>query len=316
MQIDLNRLAVFHEVYSAASIVKAAEQLHITQPAVSQQIKKLEQELNIPLFTRLHKRIIPTAAAHRLHNLVKPFLDRLNDEMEYVSVPMERPYGSLRIGAPIIFGTTYLTEICHAFRALYPEVSFVIKFEESDVLVEMLNNGRLDLALIDFFSPYDQLPGKPEIYRIEALMEESLILACSKDYYKARVGGDISFNHLMEQDFITDENEPIILKHWFWYYFKRKATGFNIVMAIEAHQALMACIRNGMGMAVTSYHLFEDEIKRNEIIPVFPEPKNLINTISMVTLETAVPTVTQKVFQNFLMARFDDKPKGGPPQLV
>ena len=84
MHPDLNRLKVFHQVYVYQCIIKAAETLHISQPAVSQQIKKLEAEINVPLFTRLHKRIVPTAAAHKLFKTVNPFLDQLACDKESV----------------------------------------------------------------------------------------------------------------------------------------------------------------------------------------------------------------------------------------
>ncbi|MCG8634596.1 MAG: LysR family transcriptional regulator [Desulfobacterales bacterium] len=303
MYPDLNRLKVFYFVYESGSIIKAAEKLHISQPAVSQQIKKLETEIRAPLFTRLHKRIVPTSAAHRLFGTVSPFLEKLACEIDNISTPMDRPYGNLNIGAPIIFGTTYLPRICHEFRTRYPDVSFRVKFGESDVLMDMLNRGNLDLALIDFFSPYDQLPGKPDLYRIDALMQEHFVLTCSRDYYENRVGQDISFENLIRQDYLTDENDPMILRHWFWFYFNRAIPDLNIVMAIEAHQALMACIRKGMGMAISSHHLFAQDIEQGEIISIFPKREKLINTISMVSLRAGLPTVAQKAFEIFLKER-------------
>ncbi|MCG8618375.1 MAG: LysR family transcriptional regulator [Desulfobacterales bacterium] len=301
---DLNRLKVFYHVYTANSIIKAAEALYITQPAVSQQIKKLEAEIKAPLFIRQHKKIIPTQAAHRLFNTVNPFLEGLACEIENISTPMDRPCGPLNIGAPIIFGTTYLPDICHEFRTAYPEVRFSVTFGESDELLERLNTGELDLIMIDYFSPLDQMAGGPEQYSIKALMQEQFILACSRDYYDTRVKGDASLDHLKTLEYLTDENHPTILRHWFWYYFKKSVTGLNIVMAIAAHQALMACIRNGMGVAITSHHLFAGEIDAGEIVPVFPSSRKLVNTISTVTLKGAVPTMTQKVFQSFLEDRF------------
>ena len=301
---DLNRLKVFYHVYTAKSIIKAAEALYITQPAVSQQIKKLEAEIRAPLFTRQHKRIIPTGAAHRLFNTIQPFLESLPGEIENIATPMNRPCGPLHIGAPVIFGTTYLPEICRDFRSTYPDVRFSVIFGESDELLDLLNRGRLDLVMIDYFSPLDQLAGTPEQYNIRALMQEQFILACSRRYYDDRVRDDISLSYLKSLEYLTDENHPMILRHWFWYYFKKSVSGMNIVMAIDTHQALMACIRKGMGMAITSRHLFDREIDAGEIIPIFPSPKKLVNTISTVILKGTVRTMTQEAFQSFLESRF------------
>ncbi|WP_022664249.1 LysR family transcriptional regulator [Desulfospira joergensenii] len=306
MRYDLNRVHVFHCVYAENSISKAAEKLHISQPAVSQQIKKLEEEIKTPLFSRLHKRIVPTSAAHHLFKTVQPFLKELDREIEHLSIAMDKPYGSLMIGSPIIFGTTYLPQICSEFRKIYPDVRFSVRFEESDVLIDLLNKGELDFALIDFFSAYDQLPGKPELYAIEPLMLEYFVLACSRAYYEKRINKNLSLNDLLSLEYLTDENEPIILRHWFWYYYKKRINDFNIVMAIEAHQALMECIRNGMGVGLTSEHLWKEEIEKKEIIPIFPKPEKLVNTISIVALKDSVLTLTQRKFRNFLKNRFSD----------
>ena len=306
MKYDLNRIHVFHRVYAENSIIKAAEKLHISQPAVSQQIKKLEEEIKTHLFTRLHKKIVPTRAAHHLFKTVHPFLKELDREIEHISIAMDKPYGPLMIGSPIIFGTTYLPKICSEFRKIYPDVRFTIKFDESDVLIDLLNKGELDFALIDFFSAGDQLSGKPELYTIEPLMLEYLVLVCSKAYYNTRVNNNTSLNNLLSLEYLTDENEPIILRHWFWYYYKKRIVDFNVVMAIEAHQALMECIRNGMGVGLTSEHLWKKEIEKNEIIPIFPKSKKMVNTISLVFLKDSILTITQRKFRDFFKSNFSD----------
>jgi DNA-binding transcriptional LysR family regulator len=273
---------------------------------VSQQIKKLEEEIKTPLFTRLHKKIVPTRAAHQLFKTVQPLLKKLDREIKHLCIATDEPYGTLMIGSPIIFGTTYLPKICSEFRKVYPNVRFSVRFDESDVLLDLLNKGKLDFALIDFFSANDQLPGKPEVYTVEPLMQEHFVLACSKAYYDARINTNHSLKNLLSVDFLTDENEPIILRHWFWYYFKKRIVDCNIVMAIEAHQALMECIRSGMGVGLTSEHLWENEIRENEIIPIYPKPKKLINTISIVFLKDSILTLTQSRFRDFIRAKFID----------
>ena len=301
---DLNRLKVFYHVYTANSIIKAADALFITQPAVSQQIKKLEAEIKTPLFTRLHKKIVPTTAAHRLFKAIDPFLGTLACEIENISSPMDRPCGPLNIGTPIIFGTTYLPGICHGFRTMYPEVRFSVTFGESDELLNRLNKGKLDLAVIDYFSHPDQFAGVADQYTFQSLMQEQFILACSREYYDTRIAGDICLDHLKSLEYLTDERQPVILRHWFWFYFKKSVSKLNIVMSIGAHQALMECLRKGMGMAVTSHHLFEQEIEAGKIIPVFPSSRQLVNTMATVTFKKAVPTITQTVFQAFLRKSF------------
>jgi len=296
---DLNRLKVFYHVYSLKSMNMAAKKLYLTQPGVSQHIKKLEVEIKTPLFIRRHKKIIPTRAADQLFEMVKPFIETLNSEIKNISKPMDHPYGLLRIGAPLEFGKTYFPAICHAFRKKYNQVTFKIRLEEPDQLLDMLNKGLLDFVVIDYFSAKDQFFGRPEHYQIEPLAEETFVLASSREYFENKMKKKVSFETLMLMDFITDEHEPVILKHWFWQYFKKSIPGVNIIMAIESHQALLTCVRLGMGLAITANHLIWNEIETGEIVPIFPTKEKVINKISLVQLRDKKPTRTENIFQSF-----------------
>ena len=299
MSPDLNRLKVFYHVYSLQSMNMAAKNLYLTQPGVSQHIKKLEVEIKMPLFIRRHKKIIPTRAADQLFDMVKPFIETLDSGIKNISKPMDRPYGLLRIGAPLEFGKTYFPVICHAFRKKHNQVTFKIRFEEPDQLLDMLNKGLLDFVVIDYFSAKDQFFGRPEHYQIESLAEETFVLASSKEYFDNQMKKKISFETLVSMDFLTDEHEPFILKHWFWHYFRKSISKLNIIMAIESHQALLNCVRLGMGLAITADHLIWDEIETGKIIPIFPTKEKVINKISLVQLRDKKLTLTEETFQSF-----------------
>lgn len=304
---DLNRLKVFYHVYSLQSMKEAAAALHLTQPGISQHIGKLEAEIKTLLFIRRHKKIIPTQAADKLFDLIKSFIETLENEIKDISKPMNSPCGLLRIGAPFEFGKTYFPDICHAFRQKYSQVTFNIRLEEPDQLLDMLNTGALDFAVIDYFSARDQFFGRPEQYKIDPLAEETFVLAGSRYYFENTMKKNISFESLSTMDFITDEHEPVILKHWFWHYFKKPVSKVNIIMAIESHQALLNCVRLGMGLAITADHLIWDEIKTGKIIPIFPSKEKVINQISFVQLTDKHPTLTEKAFQTFFKNRIKTK---------
>ena len=304
---DLNRLKVFYHVYSLQSMNMAAEKLHLSQPGISQHIQKLESEIKTPLFIRRHKKIIPTRAADKLFDMVKPFIEALSCEIKDIARPMDRPYGLLRIGVPLEFGKTYFPAVCHAFRKKYSQVTFKIRLEEPDQLLNMLNGGLLDFAVIDYFSAKDQFFGRPELYKIDPLAEETFVLVSSKEYFENTMKKNISFENLMAMDFITDEHEPVILKHWFWHYFKKSISKLNIIMAIESHQALLNCVRLGMGLAITADHLIWNEIKEDKMIPIFPTREKVINKISFVQLRDKQPTLTEATFQAFFKKQIKTK---------
>jgi len=239
--------------------------------------------------------------------MIKSFIETLDGEIENISKPMDQPYGLLRIGVPFEFGTTYFPAICHAFRKKYSQVTFTIKLEEPDQLLDMLNKGFLDFVVIDYFSAKDQFFGRSELYKIDPLAEETFVLAASKEYFENNMQKGVSFETLRSMDFITDEHEPFILKHWFWYYFKKLISKFNIIMAIESHQALLNCVRLGMGLAITAEHLIWNEIQTGKIVPIFPTKEKVINQISLVQLRDKEPTLTEVAFQTFLKRQIQTK---------
>lgn len=75
---DFNRLKVFYHIYRSGSVVAAADELHLTRSGVSQHLQKLENEIGVPLFTRLHKKLLPANGADKLFDIVSPFVDNLS----------------------------------------------------------------------------------------------------------------------------------------------------------------------------------------------------------------------------------------------
>lgn len=293
---DFNRIRVFYYVYAQNSIVAAARELHLSQPAVSQQLQKLESELKVPLFIRLHKKLVPTAAGTRLYQIVQPFVDELRDGVVAIRQPMDRPSGNLRIGAPKEFGKEFLPYFCHAFRKEYPEVTFSLKFDDATPLLAMLSAGALDFALVDVFQSKAQFLGKPDTLSIEPLIHEEVILACANEYYQREIRGDHSYGNLIGKDFLCDEDDRAFLIHWFRHHFNKTVPHLNIVMMLDSHEALITGVKLGMGMGVISAHLVWAEIVNGAIIPIVTDRKNLVNRISLIQLQDKVPTLTEKTF--------------------
>ena len=300
---DFNRLKVFYHIYSLNSVVAAADALHLSQPAVSQQLQKLEGELKVPLFTRLHKKLVPTAAGERLFTLVEPFVEKIQDEIPYIRQPLDRPAGMLRIGAPREFGKEYLPRFCHEFRLLYPDVMFKLRFKESIPLLTMIREGILDYALVDVYFKQGELPSFSDIFSVAPLLKEEMILVCSHEYYRQEIAGDHSFKNLLNKEYITDEDDPSTLDLWFKHHFHKIADNLNIVITLDSHEALISALKLGMGLGVATAHLIWDEIQRGEIVPITTLRANMVNMISLVQLQDKVPTLTEKTFRDFMITQ-------------
>ncbi len=108
---NLDRLKVFYHVFSGGSVLSASKKLHVSQSAISQSLQKLESEIQSLLFTRMHKRLVPTAAGKRLFAVVHPFMVALEGCLKHIEQSKDKPFGELRIGAPVEFGKAYFPGI-------------------------------------------------------------------------------------------------------------------------------------------------------------------------------------------------------------
>jgi len=123
---DFNRLKVFYYVFLHRSVAVASAELNITASAVSQSLNKLERELTVLLFTRLHKKLVPTSAGDQLFEIVSPFIIDLEAGIRQIRQARQIPSGMIRVGSPIEFGISYFPKIFAAFRKKYPEVIFTM----------------------------------------------------------------------------------------------------------------------------------------------------------------------------------------------
>jgi DNA-binding transcriptional LysR family regulator len=301
----LDRLKVFYYVFSGKSVVAAAKHLHVSQSAVSQALQKLEIEIKCPLFTRLHKRLVPTAAGERLFSVVQPFMAGLESCLKTIEQSKSQPFGELRIGAPVEFGKAYLPKIVAAFREQYPEVTFYLKFGDASTLLPMVEKGRLDVALVDEFLTQNQFFANLDIFHFNPIVEEEVIFACSKQYYDNSIKKDLSFTNLARQNVIAYRHDMQTLKNWFRHHFGKKNMQFNVVLTVDSHQAIISAIRHHIGMGVVASHLVREQLQTGELVPINTSNPEIINQISIAQLQDKIPTVAEKVFAKFLVEKID-----------
>ena len=181
MDVDFNRLKVFYFIFREGGVAPAALRLHVTQSAVSQHLRKLEEELKVRLFTRLHKRMVPTAAGKALYRVVGPFAEELSGVVDGIRRSRKGPAGTLRLGAPAAFGEKYMPAIFAAFRKTYPEVDCRLELGHPTVLLPMVADGRLDFAVADIFSEQTAVSTGRTLFSVETVAEEELVLAGGRD---------------------------------------------------------------------------------------------------------------------------------------
>jgi LysR family cyn operon transcriptional activator len=173
--MDFKQLRYFVAVYEEGHVGRAAERLSISQPALSQQIRQLEQNLDVTLFERSSKRLLPTLAAHTLYNHALPLLDGLQRAREALGNFKGQALRTLAIGVLQTVHTSLVPQMLERVRKAQPHLVVQI-YELTGLEIERrLLNGSLDIGIS--YLP----PRQPGLHGV-MLYEDELTLVIPADH--------------------------------------------------------------------------------------------------------------------------------------
>lgn len=146
--MDIHHLRVFVSVFKNRSFSRASEQLHLTQPTISDHIRSLEQDLRCRLFDRLGRSIMPTKEAETLYIHAVDIIERAEAIRDILGQFRAEPSGELIIGASTIPGTYLLPATMAEFRKRFPSISFQIVIGDSRAIVDRLLSHELLVGIV------------------------------------------------------------------------------------------------------------------------------------------------------------------------
>lgn len=151
--MTLSQLRTFQTVARLNSFSRAAEELHLTQPAVSAQIVALESALRIKLFERMGRKIALTESGRVALSCAVDIHLRVGQMQRELEDLGELNTGSLHIGASVVVGVYLLPEILARFKEKYPRVELVVRVDPTHHVVNMILRNELDLGIIGEGAP-------------------------------------------------------------------------------------------------------------------------------------------------------------------
>lgn len=145
--MDFNKLKIFVTVAKLGSFTAASERLFLTQPAVSRQVKALEEYFNISLFIRNCNNVILTPAGRQLFIYATKILSLAEDARTSLEEILDKPSGCLNLGASYTVATYILPEILTSFKEEYPNCKVSVSIFNSKKVLEQLLEGMVELGL-------------------------------------------------------------------------------------------------------------------------------------------------------------------------
>ncbi len=154
--MDTQNLQAFIHVAEAASFSVAAEQLHLTQPAVSKRVALLEQQLHCQLFDRIGRQVGLTEAGQALLPHAKAVLQQMNIARQTVQDLTGDVAGALRLATSHHIGLHRLPPVLSSFNKAYPAVQIDIDFMDSEQAYDQIHQGRAEIAVVTLAPTQDR----------------------------------------------------------------------------------------------------------------------------------------------------------------
>lgn len=148
MITDLNLLKVFYTVANAGSISSAAEQLHVSQPAISQHIKTIEDQVGFQLFNRNKKGVQITNEAQEIYSYCKTIFKQIDEMNQTLQDLSSLDTGILNIGASDTICKYYLIDKLKGFETLYPGIRYRVTNCTTQESLKLLKNKDVDIAFV------------------------------------------------------------------------------------------------------------------------------------------------------------------------
>ena len=295
------RLQVFHAVAKHLSFTRAADALFMTQPAVTFQIKQLEEQYSTRLFERRHGSISLTPAGELVLSYAEKIL-ALSDEMDTrLSEMTGEMRGPLLVGASTTIAEFMLPRVLGEFNALYPQVRARLIVANSESIESRVAEHTLDVGLIE-------APAKLSGLTSVICCEDELRAVCAPDYPLAEMKS-VSPQVLSEYEFISREpgSGTREITDTYFRNHKIKPDSLKTQMELGSPEALKGVVATGLGFAIVSRAVVEKETQLGELvsIPLDPPLKRSFHLIH-----------PEDRFQSRLIATFIDFAKSKLKELA
>lgn len=198
--MDIRQLKYFLTIVENGSITKAARQLHIAQPPLSQQLKLLEQELGIKLIERNTRKLQITDAGRILQYRSKQILELTKNTKKELENLKDGFKGILSIGTVASSGTTTLFKKLNDFHEKYPHINFKIRESSTVEILKLLDTGIIEVGIV--FTPFNS-----EKFESLLLPSEPMVAVVKHGSYFDGLKDKISLDGLI--------NKPLIVDHKF-----------------------------------------------------------------------------------------------------
>ena len=270
MNISLRQLRAFLAVAKLQHFRRAADSLHLTQPAISRHIADLESELDVRLFDRNTREVVPTEAGRYLHGAVERVLDELEGVLAHVHSESERQHGKVRVASVPTLSAALMPRCIAACATRYPQLTVQLHDQVQAQVLDRVRNGEVDFGVT-------VEPADVDAFDCQTIMHDPFFLVCRRDHTFARQR-KIRWESLNAQPLVLLNHESgsrrLIDAQW-----ERHGITVDVVQQTGHAHTAFRMVEAGLGLTVTP-GLSTDELPTSLVaLPLIPAARRAITLV-------------------------------------
>lgn len=255
--MEIRQLKAFLAIAEAKTFTAGARLMNVTQAAISMQIRQLEDEVGIPLFTRTPRRVILTEAGEHLLERARKILREHDAAIAEIAELAGAEHGRLRIGsASAMFATAQLPNILQELKQKFPRAEITVSSGTSHALGDKILHGEIDIAFVS-------LPVDNSNLLTELLFSDEIV-AISHPSHRIGEDGLVSAAQLASEQLILGEQGGNT-RRMIDDFFSAQNVKPNVMMELSRQEAINQMVENGMGVGIAGAKTVAGEIREGRL---------------------------------------------------
>lgn len=287
MNINFELYRVFYTVANTGNITKAAEELMISQPAISKSIKNLEEQLGGQLFIRTKRGVILTDEGKEFYNYISRAMEYIYNAENKFKDLINLNTGTIKIGISSTLTKEFLTPYLEIFHSKYPKIDIQIVTNMSNELVPKLKNGLIDIVILNIVD--EQLDKDINIIPCREIQD----CFVGNSTYKDLINKELSFNDLNDYSLILQSKgsntrkflDDLVIKH-------------NVVLKpiieLASYSLVVEFSKIGLGIGYVTKDYIKKELDNKELFILNIKENIPKRSIGIATSKTHLPSFSAK----------------------
>jgi DNA-binding transcriptional LysR family regulator len=289
--VTLRQMRVFTAVARSGSFTRAARELHLTQPAVSQQIKVLEQEAGLPLFEHIGRTVHVTAAGQELLRYATQVTDLLREAGETLAAMRGLKRGVLKLGA-VSTAKYFAPALLSAFAPAYPDVTIRFAVGNREEVIKLLAANEIDLVIM----------GRPprELATVAVPFAKHPLVIIAAPNHPLANKRRIPVKQLGNENFVIRE-EGSGTRAAMGHVFKAHGATYRTAMEVTSNETIKQAVMAGMGLSFISMHTVMLELATGKLVTLNVAGLPVVRDWFVIHLRDKKLSPIAQAFRSFLL---------------